>query len=121
MSKKRIPNMVVSFKRGRIRVPKHALRMMGTPHFIRLLINTEERYVAVSPGEEGDSKSYRVPDYVYTSRCSFEVNSIALIYQIKLYCGYSDEVETCVLLPRACLDNNFVIFSFPDNTHTDAG
>lgn len=114
MNKSAIPNLVVGFTRGRIRVPKRALRMMGCPNYIRLLINTEERYVAIAPGEEGDSKSYRVPDYIYTSGSSFEVSSLALIQQIKLYCEYGADIHVCSLKPRACLDNHFVIFSFPE-------
>ena len=70
--------------------------------------------MAISPGEEGDSKSYRVPEYIYTTGSSFEVSSLSLIQQIKLYCDYGEETSVCALKPRACLDNHFVIFSFPE-------
>lgn len=114
MKNGKIANLVFDFSRGRIRVPKKALRMMGCPRYVRLLINTNEHYVAIEPGDEGESKSYRVPDYIYETSNSFDIKSLSLIQEIKLFYSYGPEVRTCSLTPRACLDNQFVIFSFPD-------
>lgn len=114
MKNGKIANLVFDFSRGRIRVPKKALRLIGCPHYVRLLINTDERYVAIEPGTEGESKSYRVPDYIYNTGNSFEIKSLALIREFQLYYKFGSEIHACSLTPRACLDNQFVVFSFPD-------
>ena len=121
MSKTAIPNMVVGFSRARIRVPKAALRMIGCPRYIRMLINTDERYVAISPGKEADSLSYRVPDYAYSTGASFEICSLNLIEQIRQYCDYGPAQTACQLTARACLDERFVIFSFPRSGCMEVG
>lgn len=116
MKQQRIPNLMVIFTQGRIRIPKAALRMIGNPAYVRLLINTDERYVAVTPGAEGDSQSNRVPDYIYSNtRSSYLINSLELSRELLVYGGFEPSTRKCALKARACLDQQFVIFSFPEN------
>lgn len=114
MKKSSIPDMVVDFRRKRMRIPKAALRMMKCPRYVRLLIHPEDRYVAVTIGSEGDSLSHRVPDYIYCSKESFEIVSHPFLTQLQEYGLFPVNMTSCALKAHACLDEQFIIFGFPD-------
>ena len=108
------PELVIGFKRRRIRIPKPALRLIGSPHYVRLLIDPEERYIAVIPGKEGESMSHRVPDKIYHSHCSYEICSMTLMEQLLSYCCFPAGTASCSLKAKACIDGTMVVFSFPE-------
>ena len=114
MNKSSIPDMVVDFRRKRMRVPKAALRMIKCPHYVRLLVHPEDRYVAITVGLEGDPLSHRVPDYIYCSKESFEITSHFFLTHLQEYGLFPTNITSCSLKARACLDEQFVVFSFPD-------
>ena len=116
MSKETIPDLVVDFHRNRIRIPKAALRMMNCPKFVRLLINTDEKYAAVTIGMEGDSLSHRVPDYIFSSKSSFEICSQSFVRQLLAFGNFSPTIHSCALKACACLDEQFIVFSFSNMT-----
>ena len=80
---KTMPWILVDMTRNRIRVPKHTLRSLGTPDFVRLLINPEARTMVLEVCGPDDSRRHRIPSYVMNSKQCYEINSIPFCEQLQ--------------------------------------
>lgn len=69
--------------RHRIRVSKHTLRHLGSPKFVRLLINPETRTMGLEVCGQDDARRHRVPDYVMKSKQCYEINSVPFCEQLQ--------------------------------------
>lgn len=70
-------------KRGRILIYRTALKAIGSPRFIRLLVSRKDKRIAVQCCEEIDRDSYAIP--AYDTWDQFEISStkfIGLIYKL---------------------------------------
>lgn len=99
-----------SLKRGRILIYRTALKAIGSPRFIRLLVSRKDKRIAVQCCEEIDRDSYAIPAYETWEQ--FEIAStkfISLIYKLtkwdpdKNYRIYGYAVEKYHLI-LYCLD-----------------
>ncbi len=65
-------------KTCRIRIFLEALRGIGCPRRVCLMISPSGRFLALSPYQKRDFKSHGVPDEVYQSGRPFEISSSRL-------------------------------------------
>ena len=84
------PWILVDMAHCRIRIPKHTLRCLGNPGFIRLLINPETRTLAVEVCDQSEPRRHRVPKYVMNSKQSFEIYSASLCDQLRMHTSWGE-------------------------------
>lgn len=78
------PAMTVNFKEGCISIGKDAIRALGVPRYISILINEEKKTLAIIPCGEHDSLSFQVPEDLLTDlNKSFRIYSIQFIDGIR--------------------------------------
>lgn len=83
LNPKTMPWILVDLTRHRIRVSKYTLRCLGSPDFVRLLINTETRTICLEVCGQDDPRKHRVPDYVMNTKQCYEINSIPFCEQLQ--------------------------------------
>lgn len=84
MSKNLKPGLSVNLKKYIIRIHKDTLHIIGDPEYILLLVNPEERTLAVLPSDRSDLKSHRISRYNLLNNKSFELYSTSLIKNLQL-------------------------------------
>jgi len=84
------PAISVDFKESRIRIHKTALRLIGDPKYIILLVNPEEHMLAVKPSDSSDKYAHRIRDVVFEDKHSFEIHSKMLLNCFLNMCDYWD-------------------------------
>jgi hypothetical protein len=84
--------IAIDFKGNRIRIHRSTLRAIGNPEYIHLLINPEERTLAIQRSDRSDLKAYRLPPKRFEDHRSFEITSKALMRNLLLLCSeWQDE------------------------------
>lgn len=78
-----------SYRRGRVRIYKSVITLLGNPPYIRFLINRETKSVCVQGWSENERDVIEVPDELYKVRTSFGINSKALVRSITDIMGWS--------------------------------
>jgi hypothetical protein len=84
MNKVLQPSIVIDLKKPLIRIHKSTLHILGNPEYILLLVNPNERTIAVLPSEREDSKAHHVSKYSLRNNKSFELYSTNLIRNLKI-------------------------------------
>lgn len=88
MSKTLKPGLSVNLRKYIIRIHKDTLHILGDPEYILLLVNPEDKSVAILPSDRSDSKAHRISRYNLKNNKSFELYSTNLI---KNLCGLGTE------------------------------
>lgn len=79
MSKTLKPGMSVNLRKYIIRIHKDTLHLLGDPEYILLLVNPEDKSVAILPSDRSDLKAHRISRYNLKNNKSFELYSTNLI------------------------------------------
>jgi len=76
------PCIVIDFSRNRIRIFKNAFRAVGNPEYFLLLINPEERTIAILPSDSSDKRSHRTTKDAIDRHQSYELYSRPLLQSL---------------------------------------
>ena len=105
--------------RSRIRIPKHTLRALGNPGFVRLLINPETRTLAVEVCDHTEPRKHRVPDHVMKTKQCFEIRSLSLCDQLCMHTNW-DNKRAYKLFATAQAGEQLLLYHF-DEAYLSAG
>lgn len=61
------PKIVIDYPRNRIRIHKNTLRVMGTPEYVLLIVNPEQKTLCVICGGANIQGSHKI--HINNSRC----------------------------------------------------
>ena len=81
------PAITIDLKRDRIRIYKRTLRSIGDPEYILLLVNPEERTLAILRSDRSDIRAYRLPRVRFNDKQSFELTSKSLVRNLLNLCS----------------------------------
>lgn len=84
-----------SLKRSRILIYRTALKAIGSPRFIRLLVSKRDKRFAVQCCEEIDRDAYEIP--AYDTWEQFEITSIKFINLIYKLAGWDQDKNYKIL------------------------
>ena len=113
MSKGTFPGISVDFRQNRVRVHKCTLHMLGDPDYIRLLINPENRLIAIQITDGDDPCGHHVRHHTMASKNCFEIHSLQLLENLHK-CTAWDVDSTYSLVAHSCIDNSMMVFKIDE-------
>ena len=81
------PAISVDLKKHRIRIHKNTLRAIGNPDYVLLLVNPEDRTLAILRSNRFDPRAHHVTKTVIINRKSFELYSRSLTKSLRDICS----------------------------------
>lgn len=121
MNQNRImPWILADMPRRRIRIPKHTLRSLGNPEFVRLLINPETRSLAIEVCDQTEPRKHRVPAHVKNSKICYEIYSASLFDQLREHTGW-DGQHAYKLFAKAQAGERLLVFQYDEAYRSVAG
>ncbi len=82
------PVILVDLKKYRIRIHKNTLRSIGTPNYVLLLVNPEERTLAILRSDRSDPRAHHITiDSSANKKPSFELYSRSLVKSLRDICS----------------------------------
>ena len=84
-----VPGMSFSHKRARVLIFYSTVKALGNPEYIRILLNSKEKKVAVQSCTAIDKDSFRVPAKI-GGDYSFEIASLRFLSVIDKICGWDN-------------------------------
>ena len=81
------PALLIDIKRSRIRIYKKTLRDMGIPEYVLLLVNPDERTLAVMGCDRSNPMAHPVLWDTLTDKKSFELYSTTLVQSLCAVCN----------------------------------
>ena len=80
---KPLPYLSIRYADYAISIGREVVRLLGTPKYVTLLMNWEERTMAVLACDEKTSTSFKVPEKFLTDRnCNFRIYSASFVKEI---------------------------------------
>ena len=98
-----------SFRRGRLLVYYSTIRNLGMPEYVRFLLNSKEKRIAIQKCEEIDRDGIRVPKRGEIEKYQFEINSSPLLSVIYKKCNWDYE-KSYLVSGEAFPKNNLIDF-----------
>lgn len=80
------PAILVDLKKYLIRIHKDTLYSIGNPEYVLLLVNPNERTLAVLPSDRSDTKAHHISKSSIINKKSFEIYSTSLIQNLQNLC-----------------------------------
>lgn len=80
------PALFIDQKRGRIRIHRKTLHMLGDPAFIQLLVHPETLTIAIRPTMGADALAHRILWKKMGDKQSYELHSSNLIRKLQGMC-----------------------------------
>ena len=81
------PAILVDLKKYRIRIHKNTLHAIGNPNHILLLVNPEERTLAIMCSDHFDPRAHHVAKTSFLNNKSFELYSRSLVNSLNDICS----------------------------------
>jgi len=81
------PAILVDLKKYRIRIHKNTLRSIGTPNYVLLLVNPEERTLAILRSDRSDPRAHHITMSSFENNKSFELYSRSLVKKLRDVCS----------------------------------
>lgn len=82
------PAILVDLKKYRIRIHKNTLRSIGTPNYVLLLVNPEERTLAILRSDLSDPRAHPINMAIFeNNKASFELYSRSLVKSLREVCS----------------------------------
>ena len=81
----RITYVSIDFKRSRVRIYKESLHLIGDPNYIQLMVNVEQRLVAIR-GIDRDTRgshSHKINHTKFNSEMCFEIYSQSFVSKLR--------------------------------------
>lgn len=77
------PAILVDLKKYLIRIHRDTLRLIGNPEYVLLLVNPNEKILAVLPSDRSDTKAHHISKSSLHNKKSFEIYSTPLMQSLK--------------------------------------
>lgn len=106
------PSILVDMRKGRIRIHKHTLQMLGDPDFVVLIINPEGQTLGVKCSNIDDKLAHRVHKNVKKKDC-YELYSKSLITALHRLCPDWDD-KVSYKLEGTLVGTDTAVFSMKD-------
>lgn len=81
------PVILVDLKKYRIRIHKNTLHLIGDPAHVLLLVNPEERTLAILSSNSSDPRSHKITKASLLNKKSFELYSRSLVKSLRNLCS----------------------------------
>lgn len=81
------PAISVNLKKPLIRIHKDTLYSIGNPEYLLLLVNPNERTLAVLPSDSSDTKAHHISKGSVANKKSFEIYSTPLVKSLRNLCS----------------------------------
>ena len=81
------PAILVDLKKYRIRIHKNTLHSIGNPDYVLLLVNPEERTLAILRSNRSDPRAHHITKASIVSRKPFELYSRSLTKSLRDICS----------------------------------
>lgn len=82
------PTMSVDLKKYRIRIHKNTLHSIGDPDHVLLLVNPEERTIALLSSNNSDPRAHKLIQISSSNQKSIELYSRSLVKNLRNLCSY---------------------------------
>lgn len=97
------------YRRGRAVIFKSVISALGYPHYIRMLINPEEKVVIVQACDKRERNAIEVPRNLNKDGVTFGINSVALLESMTKLMEWS-RLLTYRVKGELQVDSGFVVF-----------
>lgn len=77
-----------ALRRGRLLIHHATIMALGNPEYIRFLLNSDEKHIAIQCCEAIDRDKFSVPEALEGEKYSFEISSIPFVSVIYKICGW---------------------------------
>ena len=81
------PVILVDLKKYRIRIHKNTLHSIGDPDYVLLLVNPEERTLAILRSDRSDSRAHHITKASLINKKPFELYSRSLVKSLRDICS----------------------------------
>ena len=81
------PAISVDLKKHRIRIHKNTLRSIGNPDYVLLLVNPEDRTLAILRSNRFDPKAHHITKAAISTRITIELYSRSLTKSLRDICS----------------------------------
>ncbi len=81
------PAILIDLKKPLLRIHKDTLYAMENPEYILLLVNPDERSLAILPSDRFDTKAHHISKNSLVNKKSFELYSTALVQNLRNLCA----------------------------------
>ena len=81
------PIILVDLKKYRIRIHKNTLHAIGDPDYVLLLVNPEERTLAILRGDRSDQRAHHITRASLEKKKPFELYSRSLVKSLRDLCN----------------------------------
>lgn len=88
------PAILVDLRKYRIRIHKTTLHSIGDPEHILLLVNPEERTLAILRCDRSDPKAHHIAKASLVSQKPLELYSQSLVLSLRSICGDWQDNQT---------------------------
>ncbi len=106
--------MSIDFKKGRIRIYKKTLRMMGSPDYLQLLINPKDGVIAIRRLEQPSGQFIKVNWEALGRRNSLEVHLTNFLDKVRACCMSWPQDRTYRIDGKYIADYELARFSLSD-------
>lgn len=109
-----IPHITLDFKQDRIRIHKNTLKLLGSPNFIRFLVNPVDKVIAIQVSDAEDSRAHRSSRKRLKPNQSYELRSRNFMQQL-IKCGTWDTQKTYRLDGTMVVGGQIAKFNIADS------
>jgi hypothetical protein len=114
MNKTLKPAISVNLKRPLIRIHKDTLYSIGNPEYLLLLVNPDERTIAVLPSNRSDTKAHHFSKSSLINKKSFEIHSKSLVQNLRNLCSDWENDKTYRIYGEAITNKGIVRFNMTE-------
>ena len=114
MNKTLKPAISVNLRKNQIRIHKDTLHSIGNPYYIILLVNPNERTMAVLPSDISDTKAHHISNSALVKKKSFEIYSMSLIQNLRNLCNHWEDNKTYRIYGEKTLSKDFIRFKMAE-------
>jgi hypothetical protein len=108
------PVILVDLKKDRIRIHKNTLRAIGIPNYVLLLVNPDERTLAVLRSDRSDPRAHHIPSAPLEIQRTYELYSRSLIKNLRDVCRDWNDSQSYRMYGEVIQNENMVRFNMSD-------
>jgi len=109
------PAILVDLKKCRIRIHKNTLHSIGDPDHVLLLVNPEERILAVLSSDNSDPRAHKIIKVSSSSQKSIELYSRSLVKNLRNLCSYWQDNQSYRLYGEIILNEGVAQFHMDES------
>ncbi len=108
------PAISIDLRKYRIRIHRKTLHSIGDPDYVLLLVNPEERTLAILGSSRSDPRAHRINKDLLTDKKSFELYSRSLVENLRDVCSDWQENQSYRMYGEIILNEGIARFQMSD-------